>query len=394
MKGLLSSLMAVISLLGLVLAACAGPSSPAPEVKTVRERTAVPGAKAGWEQDWANILGKAKEERTVTVYFTGWGQETRIVLTETVKKKFGIDVEFYFFGRGVEMVARTERETAAGLNVADIIGTGAGTLLPIMKPQGLLGDIEPLLVLPEVTDPRAWLGGKFPFIDKDRTAVGMVANTARYVTYNTDMVKKDEITTYKDLLKPQYRGKLMLGDPAISGSGQTLFASLARGVWNMEETLDFLRQLIKQQEVVIQRDPRLLVELVARGKYAVVVGAPPVQVKEFLKAGAPIDLAFVKEGTTVSATNGTFGVRTALAHPNAARVLVNWLLTKEGQTVFSRLQGIPSSRIDVPTEGLGLDPRFLPQPGEKLVFEDEEMILFRGGELTSALNEVIRQAGK
>ena len=48
-------------------------------------------------------------------------------------------------------------------------------------------------------------------------------------------------------------------------------------------------------------------------------------------------------------------------HPNAAKVYINWLLSKEGQTVFARANGYVSARLDVPTDHA--EPWRVPQPG-------------------------------
>ncbi len=65
-----------------------------------------------------------------------------------------------------------------------------------------------------------------------------------------------------------------------------------------------------------------------------------------------------------------------MAHPNAGVVLLNWLLSKEGQSLFAKGWGTPSLRIDAATEGI--DPLFLIQPGEKLFLPNEEKTLAMG----------------
>ncbi len=73
-------------------------------------------------------------------------------------------------------------------------------------------------------------------------------------------------------------------------------------------------------------------------------------------------------------------------HPNATTIFVNWLLSKEGQTLFSvKGEASPSFRIDVPTEGI---PQILLlQPGEKYWIDSEELNLFRAKmmEVTKAI---------
>lgn len=286
-------------------------------------------------------------------------------------------------------MAKVRTENSAGINIADIFGSGAGTFLVTMKPAGLLGPIEPLLVLPELMSPNVWRGGGVPFMDKDKLAIGLLAGVDRFVIYNKDMVKEGEITSYKDILKPQYKGKIVLDDPTIASAGNIFLSFLAYHVWNDSETMDFLRQLVEKQEAAIVRP--LNAEPVARGKYAIGLAPLPDSTISFVKAGAPVGIAMPKEGTNVGYLTGGIAVPLKLAHPNAATVFVNWILSKEGQTVFSKSFGTPSLRADVPTEGLL--PFTVPQAGEKLFFDNEEFALFRAKWLDIA-KSTIEQAKK
>ncbi len=65
-------------------------------------------------------------------------------------------------------------------------------------------------------------------------------------------------------------------------------------------------------------------------------------------------------------------------HPNAAKLFLNWLLSKEGQTIYSQAVGAPSARLDVSAEGL-VYPR--PEAGVKYIRTDtEEAILGLAGD--------------
>ncbi len=80
---------------------------------------------------------------------------------------------------------------------------------------------------------------------------------------------------------------------------------------------------------------------------------------------------------------GTVALVKNAPHPNAARVFINWLLTKEGQTLYSRGYGSASRRLDVPNEG---DPLKIPQPGMKYFnSEEEELILDRPEDMKTAM---------
>jgi len=70
------------------------------------------------------------------------------------------------------------------------------------------------------------------------------------------------------------------------------------------------------------------------------------------------------------------------AHPNAAKLFVNWLLTKEGQTIFAAAFGYPSRRVDVPQDLF--DPRLFPRPGEKVIEDSEVETMWRGNAIPIA----------
>lgn len=95
--------------------------------------------------------------------------------------------------------------------------------------------------------------------------------------------------------------------------------------------------------------------------------------------------AAVSEGTEVSTAAGTIGIPVKLAHPNAAKLFINWILTKEGQTVFSK--GYGSASLSRPTQAI--NPLLLPQPGEKLFLQSEEALLSK-----DKLKDVARQVIK
>ncbi len=112
---------------------------------------------------------------------------------------------------------------------------------------------------------------------------------------------------------------------------------------------------------------------------------------EFLNAGAPIDAALIKEGTSSSTSSGGIAMPSKLAHPNATKVFLNWLLVQEGQTIVSKGFGAPSLRKDVSTEGF--NPLFKARPGQKVFVDTEDSILFRGPMVTIA-KQIIEESGK
>ncbi len=148
-------------------------------------------------------------------------------------------------GRSAEVTPKLVRERSAGLYLADVIGAGATSMILETKPTGILAPLEPMLVLPEVMDPKVWSGGQL-FIDKGKFIKPMSADFSRSVARNTDLVKEGEIKSLLDLLDPKWKGKIVLSDPTAGGGGAgNSWLTLMVTVWGLEKTKDYLRQFVK-----------------------------------------------------------------------------------------------------------------------------------------------------
>ncbi len=373
----------------MVLAALAVSCSPVGPVATPSTPTGAAAPQKPADSEWDRLVAEAKKEGTVMIYAV-WRPQTRQEISDAFYNKYGIRVDMLAFSRGAELLAKLQTEKSARLKIVDVFGAGGPTLVGTVKPEGFLGTIAPLLVLPEVLQDNAWRGGRLPYLDKDRTAFGLIATPYRYILVNTDLVKPGEVTTYKDLLDPKWKGKIVFNDPSVTGAGSGMLGHLARDIWNELEALDFLRGILKQ-EPAITRDNRLQVEWVARGKNPVGLAANAEIVANFLELGAPLSFVMVKEGVFVSPGAGGLSVPVEPAHPKATQLFINWLLTKEGQTAFVKGFGNPSTRLDVSTEGI--DPLFIPAPNEKVFLDSEDHILLRSRLLKPA-SEVMASMGK
>lgn len=364
---------AIVLLTPLILGACGGGPVSTPAAtgtpKTVTDKVSKPG----WEAEWEALLAAAKKEGTLTIYSTPSVDVMKEVAVP-FKARFGIDVE-YIVGRGEELARRMVAEQTRGIYNADVVISGGTTGLVTMKPQGLLGRLEPLLFLPEVRDSKVWRTGNLPFVDKEGYHLAMIDSIQRYMLRNTDLVKDNELKSYKDLLDPKWKSKMISNDPTIAGTGNAMYTFLAIDVWGMDQTLEYMRQMVKQ-EPPITRDTRQQVEWVSRGRYPIGIATLIEQTSEFIKLGAPIALVKAAEGAKSGAGAGGLQLPKQQAHPNAARVFVNWLLTKEGQIAFIRGFGHPSTRQDVPKTGI--PAIFLPESDEKIFPDTEEGTMARG----------------
>ncbi len=346
-----------------------GTPSPQATVKPTTQATVKPQeTKPAWEQQWADVLKEAQKEGKVMIT-TLATSDVRNEMTRVFKSLTGIEPE-YISGRASEVAERLRTERRAGIYSVDIHLGGGTTPINEYKPQGMLDPIKPLLLLPEVTDPKLWYGGKIPFVDKDRSYIvsGLLAPSSPMLI-NTDMVKSEEIKSYKDLLTPKWKGRIIVNDPTVGGVGVRWFGFMvAKGMG-----ADFMRELAKQEPAVL-RDQRLQVEWVARGKYPVLLAPQPDVVADFVRVSAPINYLTPQEGTYVAGITGVIALFNKAPNPKAAQVFINWFLSKEGQALYSKLAGADTGRVDLNTDFLPPENRKRPDI-QYFITEDEEFLL-------------------
>ncbi len=347
-----------VLLIPLVVMSCIPQAVPSPAPGAAVTTSAV---KPAWQQDWEKTLAAARTEGKVVVLaeFGGGGPK---VISEAFKNKYGLEVEF-ILGRAREVLPKLTAERRAGLYLGDIYLAGLSSLSVIKQP-GFLDPVKPELALPEVTDTKNWWNNELFYLDKEGLMLAYIVKAAAAVLVNKDIVKPDEIKSYRDLLDPKWKGKIVVMDPTVGAAGTFFFLVL----WEIMGP-DFTREMAKQ-DLAITGDARQQAEWLARGKYPVSGTVSDAALNEFVKAGAPIKVVLPKEGTLITASTGAVSMIKDRPHPNAAKVFVNWLLSREGQTIMTDIFGAPSRRLDVKYEAW--DPNFQVQPGFRYINSDNE----------------------
>lgn len=334
---------------------------------------AAQSAESGWKGEWDKIVAGAKKEGKLVIY-AELDPDTRQSLTSVVGKKFGIQLEFVA-GKSAELATRYMAERAAGLNLVDVFHMGAGTTVNIMKPKGAFVPLEPYLLLPEVKDPKAYLFDEVPYLDKEKNAIALIAPYTSYVAVNTAQVKAGDLKSYKDLLNPKWKGKVVLYDPAIPSAAAGWASFIIGTAYGMEAGTKFLKDFAATQPVMI-KDVRQQVEWVARGKYAIGVGSQHAEISNFKMLGTPIDMQRFVEGGNINPASGFIERPHNMPHPNAATVYLNWVLTDEGQSVIAEGMSSPPMRRGVSAKGI--DPMKIAKPGEKAFLTTEEFYHIQG----------------
>src|SRR5215204_3377968 len=281
---------------------------------------------------WDELIAAARREGTVVVAGPAH-PEVRQALPAAFKARFGVNLE-YLGGPASAMVAKMKAERASGIYSFDVTLAGIQSMAQIFHREGLLEPIRPLLILPEVLDGAKWKRGALWFMDPEQQYVlRLFSSESEEFSINTQHVKPDEIRSAQDLLNPKWKGKIATHDPTVPGTGSN---QAARFYVQFGE--EFVKKLFVEQQPAISRDERQLTDWLLRGTYPIVFGANDARVEEMRKEGLPLvsihglpDLP-----GTVAVGNGLVGLFKNAPHPNAAKLFVNWLASKEGLEVYAR----------------------------------------------------------
>ena len=161
--------------------------------------------------------------------------------------------------------------------------------------------------------------------------------TAYYVNpfvlgYNTNLVKKEDVPkTYEQLLDSKWKGKKI----SIDDSAYGLLAGLIRE-WGMERAVAYFRKLAAQEPVVMRGNTNR-VQLAMAGEYPLIIAYAPTIQRETSK-GHPMDWLPLEP---VPVQVNPLMLAAKAPHPNSAKLLVDFLLSKEGQKMLVGFRRIP-----------------------------------------------------
>jgi iron(III) transport system substrate-binding protein len=280
----------------------------------------------GQETTPAMIAAAVKEGKVV------WYTAVDVKVAEAVAKSFRAEypnIALEVERSGSERVfQRISQEFASGIKNVDVVNSSDASHFLMWKQQKLLASHTP----PDVQ--------RFAAQYKDPDGYFAVWRASLSVMgYNTRLVTpQDAPTGYADLLDPKWKGKLVKSHPGYSGTSLTGTYAISKALgW------DYLEKLSKQgvQQLQSTTAPP---KSIASGERAVMVDGNEYNMFIEIEAKSPVKIIYAKEGTPfVTSPTAIFA---DAPHPNAARVLQNFLYTAKSQQLLVNEGGLRSVHPD------------------------------------------------
>lgn len=289
------------------------------------------------------IEGSRKEK--ALVFYSSIPVKAQDLVVKAFKDKYPwVEVSSIRAG-GPVLGQRFYAEKSRGVEIVDVINSGAAEIYPDWRKSGFLARVDNL---PEYPGIRAM--GKGP--DGQYVAFGFVSHP---MFWNTKLVKSEEVPDdLWEFTKPKWKDKTATGNPSIGGSPMNWYS------W----ACDCRKQhpagrrppsglgpkwmtAMRENGVLLPGQVGPLTNSIVGGQRVIALSQWNGEVVRALEEGAPIDYKYPRQGTMGQHWVGA--VNAKAPHPYTARLFLNWLLSAEGQVLLIQKQGFHSAREDVDT---------------------------------------------
>jgi ABC-type Fe3+ transport system substrate-binding protein len=328
-----------------------------------------------FKQEWAKLIAAAKKEGTLVLSNGSIPQYRSVFAAFT--KKFGIKI-LSDGGSGSSRATRILAERRAGRFTVDAALMSVAATTRRMERAGVLEDVASQLIHPEVTDTSKWYKNRHWYVDAKGTktifVVGARANSTWRFWYNTKKLSKQDVASLKtpmDFLNPKWKGKMAdraWSDPGrLGGMLEMYFAPDAGPEW--------IKKYFSGMDITFTGDGRLEESWFIRGSRPLKWDEGDIgEVLRKYRDKFPIDVVEIQRKRGNLEARGSeccVVIFKKAPHPNAAKLFVNWFLTKEAQTLThmsSPPRRFTSLRVDVAAGNT--DPTHRRIAGQEYTFRD------------------------
>lgn len=297
-----------------------------------------PARAQGDKESWDQVVAAAKKEGLLVWSFFGAPGAATERQAREFEQLYGIKVELAP-GRTGDFEARWNAERAAGKASIDIRSSGS----PENRRLAARGLDQPFGTLPAAVEPGVpWILDPLVDVKGGNGHTLMISCGGYFILVNNKLCPPDRgPRSYKDLEDPKYKGLIVLSEP-IGPSPGSRWAAYG---WKAYGD-DYLRKVIDNVKALTRAEIEAPKQI-ARGEYGIFIHPTQVGAADIWKLPKPHPFRLVVPDDGVMLLFGGMNLLKDAPHPNAARVFMNYILTKSAQQIGADDPGGPFIRRDV-----------------------------------------------
>jgi len=277
-------------------------------------------ASTGFAADLSPLIAKAREEKELVWYTTTSAGDNQAIIAGFTRKYPFLKAQA-LRTTGEKLRQRVLAEAAAGKFFSDVVSV-SGLEMGVMKSKNLLQPYVP----PEAEN--------YPAGAKDRDGYYTAIYARNFVIgYNTAMIpEKDRPKDWPDLVEPRWKGKFGIDEEEFEWYGTII------DYWGREKAIKYMKALAAQQPQ-LRRGHSLLAQLMAAGEFPMAL-VFPFEIEQLKRRGAPVDWSATSDPIVTSIN--VVALSAKAPHPNGAKLLINYILSEEGQNIIRDVSRVPA----------------------------------------------------
>ena len=287
------------------------------------------------------LIDGAKKEGALVWYMSASIEDAQAILLAFNKKYPFLKTDFFRAG-SARLFNRIMNEARAGKVLFDLVAVRGLETHQLVK----AGLLQPYVSPESAAYPAGFKDSQGYWVD--------YFDSYNVIGYNTQLVAREQAPkSWEDLLDPKWKGKIALDEENFSWYGAMTQK------WGKEKTQRYMRALAKQ-DIQLRNGQTLIAQLMAAGEFSVAMVLAH-RIEKMKEQGAPVAWVTTLDPVTVSLH--PIGIAAKASHPNAAKLFVDFILSKDGQQLLLSIERTPARPgIDTKMEARKL--KLFPMPPE------------------------------